>query len=160
MARIELMTPDSWERGRDLRLRALQNDPDAFEMTYEDEVGEGEAFWRKRLAAACTWIAFCDDAEAGMVTGAPMRGHSDAAGLFGMWVDPTFRGQGVGVVLVQCVIDWARAGGYARLLLEMGERNQAANGLYKAMGFVPTGVVGTLPEPRTHLIEVELEILL
>jgi GNAT superfamily N-acetyltransferase len=160
MTKIELMTPDSWERVRDLRLRALQRDPDAFEKTYEEEIGEGETFWRQRLTGAFTWIAFCDGAEAGMVTGAPMRGHSDAAGLFGMWVDPTFRGQGVGAVLVQGVIDWARAGGYARLLLEMGERNQAASGLYKAMGFVPTGVVGTLPEPRAHLIEVELEILL
>ena len=62
--------------------------------------------------------------------------------------------------LVDAVIDWARAGGYARVVLEVGDANVPAMRLYERKGFEPTGRTGTLPELRTNLREHERALVL
>ena len=96
--------------------------------------------------------------DIGLVVGAEYRGRERTAGLFGMWVAPEARGTGVGNRLVSAVVAWARSSGYQRILLEVGEVNAPAIRLYVRMGFVPTGVTGTLPEPRTHIREREMAL--
>lgn len=160
MLQIDPMGPGEWSRVRKLRLQALLDAPDSFDNTYAQEVHLKEAFWRGRLVAGTTWIAHRDGQELGMVTGAPYQGRPDAAGLFGMWVDPGSRGAHVGSNLVSTAIEWARNGGCNRLLLAVGVLNHPAQALYERYGFVRTGVVGTLPEPRTHIQELEMELVL
>lgn len=70
-----------------------------------------------------------------------------------MWVDPDWRGQGVASRLVDAVIEWARQRGKPRILLDVGDGNAAAIALYQSKGFEPTGKVGFLPPPRSHLSE-------
>ena len=61
------------------------------------------------------------------------------AGLWGMWVTPDARRQGVGRQLVEAVVDWARAAGASRVELSVTDRADAAIALYAELGFVPTG---------------------
>lgn len=152
---ISRMEPDAWERVRTIRLRALADTPDAFGMTLAEELESPPEQWRLRLASrdAATFVATADGRDVGLVVGAGYDGEPGAAGLFAMWVDPAFRGRGVGRALVDAVIDWARQGGFDRVLLDVADGNAAAIGLYERAGFTPTGRVGTLPPPRDHVPE-------
>ncbi len=154
---IERMTHDAWERVRAIRLRALADAPGAFAVTLAEDAARPDASWRERLEAsdAATFVARADGADVGLVVGASFRGREPAAGLFAMWVAPEARGAGVGALLVDAVVAWARERGHPRLLLEVADENAAAIRLYERKGFAPTGVRGTLPPPREHVTEHE-----
>ena len=150
---IEQLTPRSWERYRALRLEALRDAPDAFGSTFESESRRSSEWWRERLAGdAASFLVKVDGRDAGIAVGAPYPGAEDA-GLFAMYVAPRARGTGASDRLIEAVIAWARARRYRRLLLDVGDGNAAAIRLYERHGFVPTGVAGTLPPPRTHVRE-------
>ncbi len=152
---IERMGTEGWERARTVRLRALHDAPDAFARTFAEEEVHPPEFWRERLASpdAATFLATIGNADVGIAAGAPFLKRDGAAGLFGMWVAPSARGRGVGDRLVDAVVDWARATGYARVVLDVGDTNAPAIRLYESKGFEPTGRSGTLPDHRTHVRE-------
>ena len=54
-----------------------------------------------------------------------------------MFVDPAWRGMGVGRALLSALIDGAKARGYAMLRLGTLHDMDAALGLYRSMGFQP-----------------------
>jgi ribosomal protein S18 acetylase RimI-like enzyme len=67
------------------------------------------------------------------------------AALTSLWVDPRFRGRGVGTALIDAVVDWARHRDLSQVLLWVTEGNQHAEALYLRNGFVRTG--GEIHEP-------------
>ena len=77
-----------------------------------------------------------------------------------MWVAPEARKRGVGVALVQAVIEWAQSEGYYRIILDVGDTNTPAIRLYQSCGFIRTGRTGTLPPPRQYIGEHEMERIL
>jgi len=163
--RIVVAGPDDWERVRALRLAALAGAPDAFGSTLSREAPQPASWWRGRLAATdrVTLLAVSDrgDAtmvDAGMVAGGPHDEGGTDAGLYGMWVAPEHRGTGVSTALIQRVIDWARASGYRRMLLDVADQNRTAIACYERNGFRPTGRRSALPPPRDHIPEHELAI--
>jgi GNAT superfamily N-acetyltransferase len=121
-----------------VRLAALQEAPYAFGSTYERELEAPEERWRQGLKDRTRFVADVDGVVAGTVSG----GDSDvngAAAMTAMWVDPRFRRQGVGHLLVNTVVDWAAGGGYAEMFLWVTEGNDNAERLYQRHGFVRTG---------------------
>ena len=157
MITVNQVAAEDWARVRAIRLRSLEDAPDAFASTYQAEAQAASSFWQQRLSDpdAATFLAAVERADIGITTGAAFVGKPGAAGLFGMWVDSSARGTGVGDVLVRTVIDWARARGFDRVLLEVADYNHAAIALYARHGFEPTGRRGTLPAPREHIWEHE-----
>ncbi len=157
MLAIERMSSDAWERLRAIRMRALRDSPDAFWTTAAEEVTMTPGEWRRRLerSGAATFVARRAGADVGLVTGAPHHERQGDAGLYGMWVAPEARGTGAGVALISSVVQWARSAGYQSLRLEVGDANAPAVRLYERMGFVPTGVTATFPQPRAHITEHE-----
>jgi GNAT superfamily N-acetyltransferase len=155
---IERLQPGAWGRFRELRLRALAEAPDAFGRTLAEEEAMPPADWRARLESrdSATFIASCAAGDVGLVVGAAWHGTPSAAGLFAMWVAPTARGSGIGGLLVDAVVDWARTRGDTRLFLDVADANLPAIALYHSRGFRPNGVRGTLPPPRTHIAEHQL----
>ena len=148
---------------RSIRLRALFDAPDAFCSTYEEESRLSEPDWIARLTAPETaqFVAVdLDDNVVGLVVGAPYRGYEQTMGLFGMWVAPEARRKDLGRKLIASVIEWAREQNCIRVVLDVANENQAAIALYHTCGFQPTGRSGTLPSPREHITEHELELML
>lgn len=122
-----------------MRLAALQEAPYAFGSTYEREVEAPEARWRQGLKDRTRFVAHVDGVVAGTVSG----GDGDTTGvaaMTAMWVDPRFRQQGVGDLLVKTVMEWARGARYDEMFLWVTEGNDNAERLYKRNGFVRTGV--------------------
>jgi GNAT superfamily N-acetyltransferase len=128
-------TPDEWVRWRQVRLRALTTDPDAFGSSLEVERDWPEEQWRERLADGRVVFAAVDGtavATAGWFVSEPGWGQ-----VVAMWVDPVWRGRGLGRLLLDAVVADVRAAGL-RVLLWVADGNRARR-LYEQAGFVPTG---------------------
>ena len=92
----------------------------------------------------------------GVVVGTASGGDGETTGvaaLTAMWVDPRFRRQGVGGLLVQRVVDWAQQSGYSEILLWVVRGNDAAENLYERHGFRRTGAA---QEVRPGELEYEM----
>jgi len=121
-----------------VRLDALKEAPYAFGSTYEREMEFDEATWRRRVVERTRFIVDVDGTIAGTVSGGDGEVNA-AAAMTAMWVDPRYRRQGVGEVLVKTVLEWARAKGYSQMFLWVTDVNPRAEHLYLRLGFVRTG---------------------
>jgi GNAT superfamily N-acetyltransferase len=91
--------------------------------------------WRARLTERVHFVVRHRDEAVGLVGTAVEEG----AELVSLWVSPGWRGRGVGDLLVNAVLDWARARGHQSVQLWVSEGNTAAERLYARHGFVRTG---------------------
>ena len=117
----------------------------------------GEDNWRRRLAGRCQFLAEVDGNVAGTVGG--IASDDGNAALISMWVAPSVRGRGLGGMLVQAVVDWARDEGYPAVRLWFAEGNVAAERLYLRCGFVRTGATQPIV-PDQPRMEFEMERIL
>lgn len=157
---VAIASPTDWQRVQRLRLAALQDTPDAFGSTFDDESQRPPEWWIDRLqsSGSVTFIAG-SQSDSGMAVLGPFRSPPDC-GLYAVWVAPEHRGLGVGDALMSSVIAQARTQGVGRLVLHVGRHNLPAQRLYLKHGFLPTGRESTFPPPRSHIIEDELELRL
>ncbi len=136
---------------REIRLQALRSDPDAFGSTYEREHERPAEVWLQRTAAAssgyeqCLFVAEDGTGLVGMVGAYTPTGDSSRRHLYGMWVAPHVRREGLAAALVEAVKGWAVAAGATRLDLWVNEVNGPALRLYQQAGFAATGRTQPLP---------------
>jgi ribosomal protein S18 acetylase RimI-like enzyme len=147
-------------RLRAIRLRALRDAPDAFASTYEEAAALPPESWSDQLRRLVTFVAVRENSDVGLVRCAPDDTRPDTAWLISMWVAPEARGHGVGERLIDAAVDWARAEGATRVLLDVADDNRPAIALYARKGFEPNGEVSTLPPPRQHIREHQRELKL
>lgn len=154
------LVADDWQAYRAIRLAMLHESPSAFGSTHGEAASYDEELWRQRLANNVVILARVGAAPAGSVMYSEYgTTDRDDCALFGMWVDPDFRGAGVGKALVDAVVAQARAGGKRRVVLHVVTDNDPAGRLYERAGFVPTG--RTVPYPHDdRVVEVEMELVL
>ncbi len=157
---IQLLQKHEHQRLREVRLRSLQDAPDAFGSTYEENLSRSPESWSDMLNTLPTFVAVSNDQDLGMARGAHDHDDPNSAWLISMWVDPKARGKKAGEALVQAVIDWARSEGKAELLLDVADENPHAIHLYDRMGFKPNGKSGSLPAPREHIKEHQRSLCL
>lgn len=165
--RVAVATIEQWEAVRDVRLAALGDAPDAFGSTLAAEVERTPDAWHEWIGRpdVAVLLAHLDDEgtthAAGLAAVAPAHDQPvGTVGLYAVWVAPRARGRGVADALIEAAIALAAADGHRRLVLHVGDHNEAAMALYTRHGFVPTGRVGSLPAPRTHVTEHERARLL
>lgn len=141
---IRALTVDDVDVYREVRLRALRSDPGAFSSKYADNLEYDDATWRSRLTgfAGRPGQVFVDvnddgdgDGTVGMV-GVGLTEEPAEAILWGMWVDPSVRGTGVGRRLVDATVVWARAHGASSVVLFVMGANAGAVDMYERCGFV------------------------
>jgi RimJ/RimL family protein N-acetyltransferase len=135
---------------REVRLRALHEDPSAFGSTYDEEHVKPESWWVERTAASAAgeersvFLAFDDISCVGLAGG--YRGDQAAEReLFSMWVAPSHRGTGIANDLVGAVLTWAEGSGALCVGLWVTRGNDRAQRLYERLGFTVTGDVQPLP---------------
>jgi GNAT superfamily N-acetyltransferase len=143
---IRRVGAEEWGDLRDLRLRALQDAPDAFGSTFAEESIRTDAEWKEWAAALAEGgssfgaVAVNEGNWVAMAVGAPHRDHAGEAGLFAMWVTPDERQAGVGRDLVEHVVAWARSRDFPMLRLLVTQTNVGAMRLYERCGFTDEGV--------------------
>lgn len=144
MITIEPITPKDVVLFKSVRLRALQEAPYAFGSTYAKEAEFDDAEWVRR---AERWngergIGFLamDGSDGCGIAGAFLDSNdATQAQLVSMWTAPTHRQQGVGRMLVNEVLAWARLRSARTLLLMVTSNNEAAMRFYEKLGFTRTG---------------------
>lgn len=136
---------------RELRLRALRDAPHAFATSFAAAEARPAEHWedfavKSEVAETqVTFIVAGDRDWVGMASAFVDPDDAGTAQLVQMWVAPESRGQGLGRRLVEAVADWARERGVAQLKTSVTEGNDAAESLYAAVGFLPTGERHPLP---------------
>jgi ribosomal protein S18 acetylase RimI-like enzyme len=141
---------------RHLRLRALEDAPDAFGSALDVELAFPDSEWvdlaRRSEAADDVAVYAAVDGErwVGMAAGRWYDREHGVAGLWGMWVDPAARGVGLGERLVDAVHQWAAAQGARILRLGVVTGEGDATGFYERLGFTRTGETGTLRRDPTR----------
>jgi ribosomal protein S18 acetylase RimI-like enzyme len=138
---LRRLAPDDAALYRDIRLEGLAESPDAFGSTLEAEEDRPLEAFAGRLANSCVVGAFSGPHLAGVAGFVVQPGpkHAHKGILWGMYVRPTYRGLGVGRMLVEAIIDHAREHVELLQLLVVSD-NLAARRLYESLGFVEYGI--------------------
>ena len=147
-----------------VRLRALQDAPHAFGSTYARESQFPDAEWLSRAermngARGVGFLAMDGEIPCGFVGSLLDQSDPAQAELVGMWTAPAHRQQGVGRLLVDEIISWARRRNAGTLLLMVTSNNEPAIRFYERLGFTRTG--RTEPHPNDPaVIEYEMSLLI
>ena len=159
MTLVERLDAAAWARLRRIRLRALDDEPDAFGASLETERGRDDDAWRQATARGAWWIAAEGDEDVGLIAGGRREGDEATRWVYSMWVATAARGHGVADALVDEVVRWAIDEGAVRLGLDVTDRVPRARRFYERYGFTATGVAVPLPrEPTIALHELTLEL--
>ena len=160
---VRALSEEDVEIYRDIRLRALAADPDAFSSTYDREVAFTAAEWRSRLTDSPERPSsvFLDEVDRRAVgtAGIAYTELDPAPMVVGMWVDPAARGVGSARRLLAATIAWATAQGSPEVVLWVVRDNERAIGLYRNAGFVPSGAAEKVPSnPCAEELEMRLAL--
>jgi GNAT superfamily N-acetyltransferase len=155
--RIRTGKPEDWPVYREIRLRMLQETPDAYGSSYAFEMDFPESRWRERVTHPMLFLAVNRNEEVvGTATGLAQDGTVE---VVAMYVAPKARGQGCAGQLLDALAAAARDRGAHRLALRVTAGNRAASRSYARYGFRPTGRAWPM-ERKPELTEVELALAL
>ncbi len=144
-AEIIQLPLENWQEYKELRLRALQTDPQAFSEPYSRPVAWPDEKWQQRLQTAnegkTTNILFArlDGKLVGMV--GFYRDENDfanhSAQIWGVYVDPEQRGKGIAKSLFSAILEKLTSNPDINLVkLEVNTDQESAKKLYASFGFV------------------------
>ncbi|MEU1891986.1 GNAT family N-acetyltransferase [Streptomyces pristinaespiralis] len=173
---IRRVRAEEWAKARELRLEALRDPlaPIAFYESYEQAAEQPDSFWQERTtnaAAGADVVQFVAEAADGRWDGtasvlvehegstrigkpAPM----EQTHVVGVFVRQEARGSGLAEALFRAALEWSWAldsPPVERVRLLFHSDNTRAAGLYRKVGFVPSGAVGPVPDDE---MAVEYEI--
>lgn len=134
--KVRRLGPEDWRTVRAIRLRALEESPEAFASSLEEEVGRPETWWIEGTTRLAWFVAEAGDEVVGVVAGMPVQDHTE---VISMWVEPAHRGSGAADALMSAVAEWATTRGDAGLCLAVASDNGRARRFYERAGFVAAG---------------------
>lgn len=129
---------EDWADFRDVRLRALADSPDAFGATLTEAEAKPEAAWRDLVDGPGPRVLALSAEGPVAMGGLYMPEGVPDAFVWGMWVDPNWRGQRLGSRILVGLLNHARQESRA-VLLHVTEGNEQARRFYEEHGFVSTG---------------------
>jgi ribosomal protein S18 acetylase RimI-like enzyme len=147
---VRRLEPGETAQLRELRLRALREDPGAFAESYEAARARPPQDWAAWAADESLLLLVAIEGERWVGMVACRLGDEGSAWLSALWVDPAARGTGLGARLVDAVIDWAREHGSRTLDLSVTTNNRGAAAFYARAGFTETGRRRPLPADPTR----------
>ncbi|WP_426751608.1 GNAT family N-acetyltransferase [Myxococcus sp. Y35] len=161
---LRRLQPDDVEVFRALRLRGLQDSPEAFAASLEEDAALPLDALRGWLSGTsqCVLGAFDGEHLVG-VLGLKREARAKLAHkavVWGMYVVPEARSRGVGRRLLSALIEEARKmGGIQCLLLGVAVGNAPAHALYRSMGFRTYGVEPHALRVGETFVDEELMVL-
>lgn len=136
---IRKATADDAMKLREIRLRALREEPDAYGSTYEESARYSIEQWVRMAGEWNYFLALVHGQVVGMASGGQFPPRPEARWLYGMFVRREFRGTGVADALVETVVQWARDEGVSTLGLHVTTSLARPVAFYTRLGFVPYG---------------------
>lgn len=144
--KIVMLNPNDWELYKDIRLKSLQNEPQAYLSSYARSSTELDEKWRERLELAQEgkrqWLSFVKAGEeiVGMAGAWITEEESETAEIISVYLAQKYRGQGIGKRLMEHLISTIKQNSdIKRLTLEVNSTQPSAVKLYESCGFRVTG---------------------
>ena len=165
MVTIRRIRQGEGSRLREVRVRALRTDPDAFAASHDQASARDDQVWEEMAVAGSTGeeeiilVAEGDDGLVGMVGAFTRADEPNTRHLYGMWVAPEARSSGLGQRFVDAVREWSIETGADEVKLWVVESNLPARTLYEKVGFVRTGESQPLASNPT-LTDVRMRLAL
>ncbi|WP_374694381.1 GNAT family N-acetyltransferase [Halomonas sp. SpR1] len=157
--KIREVPPQDWPLYKSVRLSSLEDSPDSFGSTYEQEVLLSDAEWQARLDLefrgldARPLIAELAGHAVGLAWGVIHEPDSKTAHIYQMWVSPSQRGKGIATSLLNEITAWALNKGCERIALAVTTSNEAAVSLYNSSGYLPAGSLEALRNGSVFLVQ-------
>jgi ribosomal protein S18 acetylase RimI-like enzyme len=157
---VKPITPPDALVFKAVRLRALQDAPQAFGSTYERELQFADSEWLARVERmkgerGIGFLAMDGETACGIVGSFLDQNDPTRVQLVSLWTAPTHRQQGVGRLLVAEVLNWAERRNARTLLLMVTSNNKPGIRFYERLGFTRTGRTEQYPNDPA-LIEYEM----
>ncbi|MFB5192162.1 GNAT family N-acetyltransferase [Alicyclobacillus fastidiosus] len=152
---------------KEVRLRALKNDPGSFGSTYEQEATRPLENFAERIRHTKDQFTLgCfDDSNTlvGIVNFARENRLKTAhkGNIYGMYIEPQFRGRGLGKALLLALIERATKEyeGLEQIHLTVVSNNDLAKRLYASLGFEVYGVEPHALKFDGHYFDEDLMVL-
>ena len=155
---IRCLGQDEWPLLKALRVRALAEDPQSFWETADDARTRDDVYWmtftRKLTTSGGSrmFMAANGESVAGFVFGVKKEGAEYRIG--GLWVDPLRRKQGLGSLLVQEVVKWAKADSNTAVIQLWCPVGSTVS-FYESNGFRPLDRLRTNDADGRQIVEME-----
>lgn len=143
MDNLEIISlkPEDWKQYRDLRLRALKEEPQAFGSTYADNSKHPDEYWQQRLEDTLNknaqWLVFArlNGVLVGMV-GAFVEKEPENAHVIVVYVTPEARGKSISKMLMKELLTRIKTNNVIKkITVDVNPEQEAALNLYKNSGF-------------------------
>lgn len=138
---IVKLEPKDWMLFKELRLRALKEEPHAFCSSYEENVIKPDISWAKTLDEAgkekTQWLVFAklNKKIVGMIA-AHLEKESNTAHIISMYVSPEERGKGIAKKLMNNLLKKLKENiQIKKIIIDVNPMQSAAFNLYKKSGF-------------------------
>ena len=137
---VTLLNPDNWFRLKNIRLRALVENPEAFGPTFDEENKLNEQGWRNRFKKEDYLIGSIENEDVGTMYIEVLKGdHGATCWIGGCWTDPKYRGFGVMKSMFEFIDLHSKEKGWQRQGLGVWVHNQGAIKAYESIGFSVAG---------------------
>jgi GNAT superfamily N-acetyltransferase len=154
---VRRFAANEWRVYRALRLDSLRDAPSAFGSTFAREEGFTDREWADRLSAGAEsptqlpLIAEHGERPIGLAWARIDPDDREVAALYQVWVDPEHRHGGVGRLMIDEALDWARSVGARQILLSVALGPGSAFEFYRRLGFVEIGAPVPLRDVSSSL---------
>ena len=129
------VSPDDWQKFRDIRLNGLQNDPQAFGGVFENESQESEVYWRERFSNPERLFYVAEENGLFVATAGSKKIDEDNWMITAVYVLPEYRGKHISEALVNQIIVEVKNLGAKKASLMVNAVQEGAVYIYKKMGF-------------------------
>jgi ribosomal protein S18 acetylase RimI-like enzyme len=133
---------ERWQEYRELRLRALQEYPEAYAMYFDEENMMSDEEWQDRVRERVMFFAELDEQIVGMV-GAyreNRRKYHHIANICNVYVSPQHQGQGIGLQLLKkMLLELEKLPDVTKAVLSVTETQKVAQKMYEKLGFRTVG---------------------
>jgi GNAT superfamily N-acetyltransferase len=137
---VSLLSKDEWERLRDIRLRALKENPEAFGADLNEVQSRTKDGWLKDYEKEDYLVASINGTDVGMLYIEVLNGdHSATCWIGGCWTDSAYRGKGVMRALFNYIDEHAVEKKWTRQGLGVWVDNSTAIKAYETLGFTFAG---------------------
>jgi GNAT superfamily N-acetyltransferase len=137
---VSLLGPDQWERLKQIRIRALKANPDAFSADLNEVQTRSKDDWLKDYAIEDYLVTSINGVDVGMLYIEVLNGdHGATCWIGGCWTDPTYRGKGVMRALFSFIDENSSVKNWTRQGLGVWTDNYTAIKAYEYLGFAFVG---------------------
>jgi RimJ/RimL family protein N-acetyltransferase len=134
------LLPDAWERLRDIRLRSLRKNPEAFGATFENMSKFSEPQWRDEFSKVTHLVASTEGVDVSIMNIEILDGDFGATcWIGGCWTDPAHRGKGALRIMFDFLDQHESERGWQKQGLGVWTDNFSAITAYEKLGFVAMG---------------------